>query len=57
MIPQIVMICLVFLGLGMAMAKHGQPRTGNENFFVTLISAVISHAVLYWGGFYDVFFK
>jgi hypothetical protein len=57
MLPQFVMVCLVFIGLGMAIAKHGDPKTGNENFFVTLISTAIGHAILYWGGFYDVFFR
>jgi len=51
-IPQIINIILTSLVLGMSMVEHGKPKTGNENFFTTLIGVVMMNGLLYWGGFY-----
>jgi len=54
MIPQILLLALMCLNLGLALGKHGQPR-GNVNFGGALIDAVVLTALLWWGGFFDVF--
>ena len=51
-IPQIINIILTSLILGMSMVEHGKQKTGNENFFTTLIGVVMMNGLLYWGGFY-----
>ncbi len=53
MCPQIVLLVLLFLNIGVVLGQHGKPRTGNHNVFVALISASITSSVLYWGGFFD----
>jgi hypothetical protein len=52
MIPQITMIVLYALNLGIAMALHGKPKTGENNFWVQFIAINISAALLYYGGFW-----
>jgi len=31
------------------MVENGKPKTGNENFFITLIGVVMMNGLLYWG--------
>jgi hypothetical protein len=50
-VPQVIYLALIILGLGIAIAKHGQPRD-NYNGGVTFIAAIIELALLYWGGFF-----
>ena len=50
--PQIIVIVLYILSLGLALGKHGQPRNDKYNFGVTLIATSIMIALLYWGGFF-----
>lgn len=49
---QIFFTAWLVLGLGMHLAKHGEPRDGNYSFWVALISSIIQLALLYFGGFY-----
>ena len=57
MVPQIVYLLLLALGLGITMEQHGKPKTGKHNFWVSLIAAALSFAIVWWGGFFNVFFK
>jgi len=51
--PAIIFIMLHALGLGINLADHGKPKTGNTNFFLHLgVSACITYPLLYWGGFF-----
>lgn len=50
--PQLIYLALVTLGLGFAIAKHGQPR-GPVNALDTLFGTAIALAILGWGGFFD----
>jgi len=50
--PQIVMIVISALGFGLTWASHGKPKTGKENAWYTLSALVVTHAILWWGGFY-----
>ena len=49
--PQITMIVLIALGVGISLAKHGEPR-GNHSFGASLFSAALSVGLLYAGGFF-----
>lgn len=50
--PQITLIAILALGLGLALAKHGEPITGKHNFWGTLIGDAILVSILIWGGFF-----
>ena len=53
----ITIICISIMGLGFAIAKHGEPKGGNHNFFHSLI-AIILVWLLYWGaGLFDPLFN
>lgn len=48
----IVVIVLYTLSLGVDLAKHGQKRSGEYNFWVSLLSFGIIMFCLYMGGFF-----
>jgi len=50
--PQVTIIALFALSLGVSLALHGKPRTGNHSFGVALISAALTLVPLYFGGFF-----
>ena len=50
--PQIAMIVWVVLGIGVSMAKHGEPRNSEYSFWTTAISSAIVFFILYQGGFF-----
>jgi len=53
-VPQIIMIVILALGLGINLAKDGQYKTDEKySFGVTFIATAINFAVLYWGGFFS----
>jgi hypothetical protein len=58
MISLIIFLLLIAVNLGIALAKHGEYKTGIDaqyNFWVTLISAVID-LILLWGmGVFSLF--
>lgn len=49
---QIVMIVLYAMNLGISLIKHGETEIKKYNFWVTLISTVISVGILWAGGFF-----
>lgn len=51
--PQIILIVFFSLVMGLNLAMHGKPRTGNYNFFGTCIAVAIEVSILYWGGFFN----
>ena len=51
--PQITIIALYALSLGMTLAQHGKPKTGTHSFWVALIGTAINFGILYWGGFFN----
>lgn len=57
MTAQIIVIGINILTAGIYLARHGEPRNEEYNFWLYMLGSVISNALLYWGGFYDVFFK
>lgn len=50
--PQLVYLGMVFLSMGMALGKHGEPMTGKYNFFTTVISGILQILILKAGGFF-----
>jgi hypothetical protein len=57
MTPQIILLILVGMGLGIALVKHGEENKRKYNFWLEALSSAIMLALLYWGGFFDVFFR
>jgi xanthine/uracil permease len=55
MIAVIILIGLHLIGLGIHIAMHGQPRTGNYNAFTYLVAAILTLALYYWAGLFDCF--
>jgi len=43
-IPMFLLILLQILAFILVIRDHGKPKSGNDNFFTTLIAAV-----MYWG--------
>lgn len=50
--PQYLYLALMCIGVGMTCAKHGQPKSGEHDGWVTIISAGITVAILWAGGFF-----
>jgi hypothetical protein len=50
--PQLIIVCLWALSLGIELVKHGQPRTGNHNAVAQILATAICALILYWGGFF-----
>lgn len=50
--PQIIMITVLAMGLGITLVKNGEPKDGEYSFLTTIISTVIEVAILWWGGFF-----
>ena len=51
--PQIIMIALWALSLGVTMSKNGEPRTDNHNVGWSLVTLAIYATLLWWGGFWS----
>ena len=50
--PQIIMIALLGMGLGINIVKNGEPKEGVYSFPVQLVSTLIEVGLLIWGGFF-----
>lgn len=50
--PQIIYLCLLMLGMGVALSRHGQPKTGAHNAMYDIVATAIVVSLLYWGGFF-----
>lgn len=46
------LIIMEFITLGIAMGRHGTPKNENYNFWITLISVIITFILLYFGGWF-----
>jgi hypothetical protein len=54
-IPQMILIILWSISLGLAMSQHGKPKEGRNNCFITMCSFSIELGLLYCGGFFACF--
>lgn len=50
--PQILVIILFALGLGISLAKHGERKEAKYNFITDSISVLILFILLYLGDFF-----
>ena len=50
--PQIVMIVIGSIGIGVNLVKHGERRTDKYNVWVSIIGCAIEAIILYFGGFW-----
>lgn len=50
--PQIIMIIIMAMNLGINLVKNGEPKDETYSFPVSLISIVINVGLLIWGGFF-----
>lgn len=50
--PQIIIVIMYALSLGIEIQRHGEPKHGRENAWVTLVVIAINLGLLYWGGFF-----
>lgn len=51
-LPQILFLAITFLGTGIYLAKHGEPKQGTYNFYIAVLSDIIILTLLCWGGFF-----
>ena len=49
--PQVIYIALTFMGLGVSIIKHGQPRLPHS-MWTHLLAIAIAYPLLWWGGFF-----
>jgi hypothetical protein len=49
----IIMIVLLAIEVGIALAKDGQPKTGRYSFWWTSVNVVTICCILYAGGFFS----
>ena len=54
-LPQMIVLALMFTGLGMDIANHGKRRS-KENAWATLVAVIIQLSLYYWGGFFSHMF-
>lgn len=50
--PQIIMIVIMAMGLGINLTKHGEPKEDNYSFPIALLATAIQAGLLIWGGFF-----
>lgn len=50
---RITFIVWLAFGMGVVLAEHGKPRTGNYHFGVSLVSTVLQLLLLWGGGFFS----
>lgn len=51
-VPQIMIIALYMLSLGINLANHGKEKNDKYNFWSSLLACVLIFALLNWGGFF-----
>ena len=50
--PQITYLAIIFVGFGLTLAKHGEPRTGNYSVYTYLVANALVIGLTYAGGFF-----
>jgi hypothetical protein len=56
-LPQIIYILLFFVSLVVIGFRHGKEKKGEYNMIEDLIALAIQVGLMFWGGFFSVFFK
>ncbi|MGL5330362.1 MAG: hypothetical protein ACRDD7_13920 [Peptostreptococcaceae bacterium] len=52
-LPQILIIVLYALSLGIHLTNHGKDRKDKYDFWTSMVSAGMVFGLLYWGGFFS----
>lgn len=52
-ISQIIMVCLMSINLLAGAYLHGKPKSGDHNFWVTIVSTFLYFILLFTGGFFE----
>ena len=50
--PQAILLGLWLIGMGIIVAKHGQPKEGRHNAIAHAVALALWSAILWWGGFF-----
>lgn len=50
--PQITLIFIWAISLGLAARDHGKPKEGNDNMWYTILGVAIYAVLLHFGGFW-----
>ena len=50
--PQIIYLALVAAGIGVSIARYGQPKTDSYDMFDVAVAPALMIGLLYWGGFF-----
>lgn len=56
MIPQIILIALGMVVLGITISRHGNERLIKYNAWTRLLRLIFLYTLLYFGGFWDKIF-
>ena len=51
-VPQVIIITLLAMGVGIDLARDGEPKTGTYSAWITIADAVLTISLLKWGGFF-----
>ena len=51
-VPQWIVVGSHLIALGVVLAKHGQPRDGDYNAWLSALVTAAYFGVLWWGGFF-----
>ena len=51
--PQIIVLVLYSITIGIEMAQHGETYVTKHNVFITMIGVVMMLGLLWWGGFFS----
>jgi hypothetical protein len=51
--PEIILIVIWSIGLLGTAYKHGQPKRGEHNIFVSIVALAIHIALLMWAGLFN----
>jgi hypothetical protein len=57
MVAQIVFIVWITFSLGYNMSKHGEEKEGYHNAWIDFFTVLIIFGILFWGGFFKVFYE
>lgn len=50
--PQGIFTGLIFVGVGVSLARYGKPKADSYGIFDVVVSPSVVLGLLYWGGFF-----
>lgn len=52
----ILILCIMFAQICIVSVKHGKPKEGTHNVWVTIFAEIISFIIYYFAGLFDKLF-